>query len=101
MWKSRRSRPGRAPKIDLKKQMKKKLPSKVISWLGIFGGALTIVGNLESVLTLSGWARLLVSNWSVWMTAFWTGLLSLFGAGAPSQAVSPAPTGPENVSSKP
>lgn len=44
--------------------LQKNVPNQLISWLGILGGALTIVGNLEGVLTLSNWARAVISNWS-------------------------------------
>ncbi|MDX1562835.1 MAG: hypothetical protein R3305_07895 [Gammaproteobacteria bacterium] len=73
--------------LDKKPRLKDKLPSQVISWLGILGGAITIVSNLESVLTLSQWARLVVSNWSAWVAMAWSSLLALFGASTPSDQV--------------
>jgi hypothetical protein len=68
-------------------RLKDKLPSQAISWLGILGGALTIVSNLEGVITLSNWARILVSSWTDWMTAAWSWLLAAFGIDAPSAFV--------------
>lgn len=72
---------------DKPSRLKARLPSQLISWLGILGGAMTIVSNLEGVLTLSKWARVFVSHWSAWMTSAWSGLLALFGANPPSEFV--------------
>ena len=72
---------------DKLSRLKDKLPSQLISWLGILGGAMTILSNLEGVLTLSKWARLLVSNWSDWMTSAWSWFVALMGVDAPSDFV--------------
>jgi hypothetical protein len=37
----------------------------------IIGGALTLFGNLDAVLKLADWARVLVENWHEWTQAFW------------------------------
>jgi hypothetical protein len=44
---------------------------EILTWLGIGGGALTLFGNLDAVLKLADWARLLVHNWKEWTHAFW------------------------------
>jgi len=69
------------------KRLKDRLPSQLISWLGILGGALTIVSNLEGVLTLSNWAHVVISGWSGWMERVWSALLGPFGVGVPSAFV--------------
>jgi hypothetical protein len=56
--------------------LKDRLPSQAISWLGILGGALTIVGNLDGAITQSNWARVLVTHWLAWMTSFWSRILA-------------------------
>ena len=72
---------------DRKFRLKDKLPSQLISWLGILGGVMTVVSNLETVLTLSNWAHTLVSNWSGWMRSAWSAVLALIGVSAPSDLV--------------
>ena len=44
---------------------------EVLTWVGIVGGALTLFGNLDAVLKLADWARVLVENWKQWTHAFW------------------------------
>lgn len=48
---------------------------------------MTIVSNLESVLSLSNWARIVISNWSAWVHTAWSGLLGLFGISVPGDFV--------------
>jgi hypothetical protein len=49
----------------------KGLNYEILTWFGIVGGALTLFGNLDAVLKLADWARLLVQNWKEWTHAFW------------------------------
>ncbi len=42
---------------------------ELLTWVGIVGGALTLFGNLSSVLKLADWARNLVLNWKEWTHA--------------------------------
>jgi FtsH-binding integral membrane protein len=44
---------------------------EVLTWFGIVGGALTLFGNLDAVLKLADWARVLVHHWKEWTHAFW------------------------------
>jgi TIR domain len=44
---------------------------EVLTWVGIVGGALTLFGNLGSVLKLADWARVFVQHWKAWTHAFW------------------------------
>lgn len=44
---------------------------EVLTWVGIVGGALTLFGNLSSVLKLADWTQLLVQHWKEWTHAFW------------------------------
>src|SRR6478752_4514898 len=44
---------------------------ELLTWVGIVGGALTLFGNLGSVLKLADWARVLVQHWKEWSHAFW------------------------------
>ena len=47
------------------------LVATVVSWLGIVGGALTILGNLQTAFSLSDWTRWLGSHWQGWMLRVW------------------------------
>src|SRR5262249_42762575 len=38
---------------------------EILTWVGIVGGALTLFGNLDAVLKLADWARLLVQNYGL------------------------------------
>src|SRR6478752_9340666 len=44
---------------------------EVLTWVGIVGGALTLFTNINAVLELADWARLLVQHWKEWTHAFW------------------------------
>jgi len=52
---------------------------ELLTWVGIVGGALTLFGNLDAVLKLADWARLLVQNWKEWTHAFWLWAFSWLG----------------------
>ena len=47
------------------------LVATVVSWLGIVGGALSILGNLQTASSLSDWTRWLGSHWQRWMLLVW------------------------------
>ena len=44
---------------------------ELLTWVGVVGGALTLFGNLDAVLKLADWARVLVHHWKEWTHAFW------------------------------
>ena len=44
-------------------------------WFGIIGGALTLVGNLGSLLTLTNWVQFLIDNWVAGVSWFWSNVL--------------------------
>ena len=52
--------------------------SPILSWGGIVGGAITVFSNLQTLLDLAGWARLLVANWSAWLNVGWSFLFARF-----------------------
>jgi hypothetical protein len=45
--------------------------SDVTKWIGIVGGVITIIGNIEPFLLLSKWAANLIEHWSEWIHFFW------------------------------
>ena len=47
------------------------LAATIVSWLGIIGGALSILGNLQTAFSLSDWTRWLGSHWQRWMLLVW------------------------------
>jgi hypothetical protein len=48
-------------------------------------GALTLFGNLDAVLKLADWARLLVQNWKEWTHAFWLWAFGRLGIHLPPE----------------
>src|SRR5262249_33549706 len=52
---------------------------ELLTWFGIIGGALTLFGNLDAVLKLADWARLLVQHWKEWTHAFWVWVFGWLG----------------------
>jgi hypothetical protein len=56
---------------------------ELLTWFGIVGGALTLFGNLGTVLKLADWARLLVQNWREWTHAFWVWVFGWLGIHLP------------------
>lgn len=61
----------------------------LFSWVGVFGGALTLFSNLEAVLKLADWANVLVTNWKAWTHEFWKWLLGWVGIRIPPELVAP------------
>lgn len=51
----------------------------VLTWLGIMGGALTLLSNLQDILDLAKWADWLVLKWQELVTPIISGLIGLFG----------------------
>ena len=49
----------------------------VLSWFGIVGGALTILGNLQTAFNLSDWIKWLARHWQEWMMTLWGGYVGL------------------------
>jgi hypothetical protein len=58
---------------------------EILTWVGIVGGALTLFGNLDAVLKLADWARLLVQNWKEWTHAFWLWAFGWLGIHLPPE----------------
>ena len=58
-------------------RMTQSLVATVFSWLGIFGAMLTMLGNLQTALSLSEWAKWMAAHWQAWMMAFWGSYLGL------------------------
>jgi hypothetical protein len=61
----------------------KTLRYQILTWLGIVGGAITLFTHLQGGLTLSMWARWLVTNWHAWTAAFWQWCFSLINLQIP------------------
>ncbi|PRD40949.1 hypothetical protein C5748_24105 [Phyllobacterium phragmitis] len=51
----------------------------ILTWLGICGGALTLVSNLQGILDLAQWANWLTAKWSALITPLISGLVGLSG----------------------
>lgn len=49
----------------------------VLTWLGILGGALTLLSNLQDILDLAKWADWLVLKWQELVTPLVSGLIGL------------------------
>jgi hypothetical protein len=58
---------------------------EILTWVGIVGGALTLFGNLDAVLKLADWARLLVQSWKEWTHAFWLWAFGWLGIHLPPE----------------
>src|SRR5262249_2846690 len=58
---------------------------ELLTWVGIIGGALTLFGNLDAVLKVADWGRVLVQGWKKWTHAFLVWLFSCCGIHLPPQ----------------
>jgi hypothetical protein len=58
---------------------------EILTWVGIVGGAFTLFGNLDAVLKLADWARVLVQNWREWTHAFWVWAFGWLGIHLPKE----------------
>jgi hypothetical protein len=58
---------------------------EVLTWFGIVGGALTLFGNLDAVLKLADWARVLVEHWKEWTHEFWVWAFGWLGIHLPPE----------------
>jgi len=67
------------PEVEPSAVATKDLKYELLTWFGIIGGALTLFGNLDGVLKLADWARLLVQHWKEWTHAFWLWAFSWLG----------------------
>lgn len=59
--------------------MLRALRGSIVSWVGILGGAVTLFGNLDAMLSLAEWARWLVDNWHTWLRVGWKHVFDLLG----------------------
>lgn len=50
-----------------------------LSWLGIIGGAITLLSNWHGFIELADWCRVLVVNWKDLTAAFWRPVFQWFG----------------------
>ncbi|MDQ0562303.1 hypothetical protein QO004_004108 [Rhizobium mesoamericanum] len=58
----------------------------MLTWLGILGGALTLLSNLQGVLDLAKWADYLVSKWATVTAAAVQWLTGIFDIRMSSEA---------------
>jgi TIR domain len=58
-------------------QITKTFKYQLLTWIGIVGSAITLFANLEGVLNLAYWAKVLVSHWHEWAQMFWGWVFSL------------------------
>ena len=73
------------PEVEPSAVATKDLKYELLTWFGIIGGALTLFGNLDGVLKLADWARLLVQHWKEWTHAFWLWAFSWLGIHVPPE----------------
>lgn len=58
----------------------------MVSWLGIFGGAMTLLSNLQGILDLAKWANWIASSWSQLVEPIVLGAIALLGVRVASDA---------------
>jgi hypothetical protein len=58
---------------------------ELLTWFGIVGGALTLFGNMDAVLKLADWARVLVQHWKEWTHSFWVWVFGWLGIHLPPE----------------
>lgn len=63
------------------------LRASVISWIGIAGGALTLLANVQKVFTLADWAHWITSTWSLYVFSFWRTIFGVFRLHIDPQAI--------------
>jgi hypothetical protein len=61
----------------------KELRGYLFSAAGVIGGAITLLGNLQTAIEMSGWARWVVESWHEWTLAFWRRVLGWIGLSVP------------------
>jgi TIR domain len=60
---------------------------QILTWAGIVGSAMTVFANLNDVLHLADWAKILVAHWHEWTQVFWGWVFSLFQVKIPGEFV--------------
>jgi hypothetical protein len=58
--------------------MFKEIRGQIFTWIGIVGGALTIVNHWSNFITLADWMRWIADHWTVALHQFWTVLGQFF-----------------------
>ncbi len=53
----------------------KVLRFELLAWLGVFGGAITLITNIDGIIKLSNLFRWLITNWSSLLKHLWQALL--------------------------
>ena len=53
----------------------KKVRYETLSWMGIVGGAISLLSNLRNFMDFSGWLNALYSKWDIALTIFWSKFL--------------------------
>jgi hypothetical protein len=56
-------------------KLSKKARFELLSWLGIAGAAISLVVNLQGLIGLARWARVLFDSWAAIITYFWRSVL--------------------------
>jgi hypothetical protein len=47
-----------------------------LSWFGITGGAITLVGHLDAFMSRADWAAMIVNHWFSALHYIWSGLFA-------------------------
>jgi hypothetical protein len=58
-----------------------------LTWIGIIGSAITLYGNLGSVLDLADWAKELITHWHEFTQVVWGRVFGWFGIKVPKQLI--------------
>ena len=59
---------------------------ELITWFGVIGGAITVATNLQGLLKLADWVKLLLAHWRAISHAFWSKVLGVFHISLPGDA---------------
>ncbi|MGB3796968.1 MAG: hypothetical protein WA957_11765, partial [Alteraurantiacibacter sp.] len=51
---------------------------QILSYAGVIGGALTLLGSFESIIRLTHFVGVIVSNWTKWTNDFWYIIFNAF-----------------------
>jgi hypothetical protein len=58
-------------------QITSTLKYTILTWIGIVGSTITLFANLNGVLDLADWSRVLVQHWSEWNQMIWGWVFAL------------------------
>lgn len=66
---------GQLAKPALRAPLWKQLRFQLLTWLGVLGGAITLVANIDGILKLSSSLHWVLTNWSALLKYIWQALV--------------------------